>query len=199
MWIYIILIILFFTFCSKAPEKKSKNQKILEIKKIKNVENLNKLVDSYLSEFKSNENNAYYNLFKFLNELEIKTKEQSKNYVIVVHNSYKLPKDIISIIKKYDSKFQDVENIGMSIENEIKGFILHFDKKKTLHEFLKTYEYLSEIYYPTDEIINLQICGQEYLFSKRMNQVLTFFKGDEKISEILYHYNQKLQQCNDLI
>jgi hypothetical protein len=196
MWIYIILIILFFTFCSKVPESKTKEQQISEIKKTKK---LDKLVDNYLSNFNPNENKAYYSLFKFFNELELKTKEISENYVVVAYNSYKLPSDIIKVVQKYEYKFNDIENVGNSVENEIKGFILNLDKNKSIHEFLKAFEYLSEIYYPKDEILKLQICGNEYLYSKKMNQVLTFYKGDEQLSEIFYHYNQMLLQCKDII
>ena len=142
MWIYIILIILFFTFCAKAPEKKTNEQKINEIKRTKN---LDKLVDDYLLNFKATEDKAYYSLFKFFNKLKNKTKDLSQNYVIVAYNSYKLPADIIKVVLKYSYKFEDLEGIGISVENEIKGFILSLNKNKTLHEFLKAFEYLSEI------------------------------------------------------
>ena len=32
-----------------------------------------------------------------------------------------------------------------------------------------------------------------------MNQVLTYFKGDEQLSDIFYHYNQMLLQCQNII
>ena len=195
MLIYIILIILLFTLYSKVPD----NEKKTDINNIKNVRRLRNLTDTYLSNFNPNDDMAYFTLFKFLNQVEINTKDKSKNYVIFGYNSYKMSKEIIEVIQKHQRKFQDVKSIGMSVENEIKRFILNLDEKTSLQEFLKVFEYLSEIYYPSDKIITLHLCGQEYLYSKKMNQVLTFFKGDEKISKILFKYNQKLLQCNKVI
>ena len=195
MLIYIILIILLFTLYSKVPD----NEKKTDINNIKNVRRLRNLTDTYLSNFNPNDEMAYFTLFKFLNQVEINTKDKSKNYVIFGYNSYKMSKEIIEVIQKHQRKFQDVKSIGMSVENEIKRFILNLDEKTSLQEFLKVFEYLSEIYYPSDKIITLHLCGQEYLYSQKMNQVLTFFKGDEKISKILFKYNQKLLQCNKVI
>ena len=75
----------------------------------------------------------------------------------------------------------------------------YLNKYQKLHEFLKTFEYLSEIYYPTDEIITFNICGKEYLYSQRMSLVLSYLKGDEVISPILYHYNQQMLKCQEVI
>lgn len=202
MWIYIILIILFFTFSSKIPNGKTvqtKEDKIEKINKTKGIKNLSKLTDEYLSNFNASENKAYYSLFKFLNEIELKTSQESKNFVIVAYNSYKFPEEIIKVVQKHQAKFNDVESIGISVENEIKAFILYLNKYQKLHEFLKTFEYLSEIYYPTDEIITFNVCGKEYLYSQRMSLVLSYLKGDEVISPILYHYNQQMLKCQEVI
>ena len=192
MLIYIILIILLFTLYSKVPDQDDK-------KNIKNTKRLRDLTDSYLTNFNPNDNKAYFTLFKFLNQVEKNSKNKSKNYVLFGYNSYKLPEEIIKVIQNHQNKFQDIKSIGLSVENEIKSFILDLNKNLTLEKFLRTFEYLSEIYYPTDEIVNLKICGKEYYYSKKMNQVLTFFKGDEKLSNILYYYNQKLLECQEVI
>ena len=195
MLIYIILIILLFTLYSKVPDQDKKT----DVNNIKNVKRLRNITDDYLTNFNPNEKNAYFNLFKFLNQIELNSKESSKNFVILGYNSYKLPDQIIKIVQKHQDKFQDVEDIGLSVENEIKAFILKINKSYTLESFLRSFEYLSEIYYPTDEIVKLNICNQEYLYSNKMNQVLTFFKGDEDVSNILYYYNQKLLECQQVI
>lgn len=195
MLLYIILIILFFVLYNKVPDQDNKKK----IKNVKDIKRLKNLTDIYLTNFNPNDEKAYFLLFKYLNQLEQNTKNKSKNYVIVGYNSYKLPEEIINVIQKHKNKFQDVESIGLSVENEIKSFILELNKNSTLEQFLRTFEYLSEIYYPSDEIVTLNICGKEYLYSKRMNQVLTFFKGDEKLSNILYYYNQKLLECKQVI
>jgi hypothetical protein len=198
MLIFIIIIILIIILNSEKKKNISKKDK--NIKKIKKkITKLNKSTKNFLKNFNLTEEFAYFKLYHYLINLENITKQQSQNYVVFTHNSYKLPDDIIKTIQEYDNNFQDLENIGLNIENEIKRFVLDIENESSLNEFLKTFEYLSKIYYPSDETIDFELCGKKYIYSKKMNNVLNFLKGEEKYSEIFYRYNQELQKCREII
>jgi hypothetical protein len=201
MLVYIIILILLFALFPKTNNVKTENNLKKKEKVLKeiNIEKLSVLTDKYLRNFNPNKDMAYFNLFNFLNQIVNKTKDISSNYVILTYNSYKLPEELIKVINNYQSKFQDLESIGMSVENEIKKFIINLNPDMNLDNFLKSFEFLSDIYYPSDEIVKLNVCNKEYIFSKRMNQVLTYFKSDEQVSTILFKYNTDYLKCNEII
>ena len=211
--ILIILLILFFSAYFSSKKKinnvginistPTPSSNILENNFQKQEESdYNKIelaVKYFLDNLDVNSNLWCFRIFKFFYELEEKVSNENDPEILIGYNSFKLPKNIIKIVKEYSSLDIDVKKCGIEVEKEIKEIIKNTVNDQDLNEFMITLEYISEIFFKNDSRIEFTLCGNSYEISNKLNNTLNYLKGDSEISPILYKLSLKKQECMNLI
>ena len=197
--IIIILIILNLLLRNKKFTRIEDKKKLIkkQNKILNNDIGLGNIVNNFLKSIDSSDKLWCYNVFKFFNELETSFNNYNFNEIIIGYNSFKLPNNIINIVNKSPLLNKDPIIFGEQVESEIKYLIKYFDDKN-VNNFMNFMEYLTYIYYKNDKVIKIQLCTDEYFLSKKLNNILIYFKGDPDISKKLYEYSIQNQECNNL-
>ena len=214
--ILIILLILFFSayFSSKnkldniglnlikqtpTPSSNDYENNVLQETEEVSENKIELALKYFLDNLDVNSNLWCFRIFNFFYELEEKTSNENDPEILIGYNSFKLPQNLINIIRQYPKLDLDIKKCGTEVEKEIKEIIINTVNDQDLDSFMNTLEYISEIFFKNDTIIEFSLCGKTYEISNKLNNTLNYLKGDKEISPILYKLSLKKQECMNLI
>jgi hypothetical protein len=181
------------------------NSKLFDIQEqesedlINNIDKVELAVKYFLDNLDLKTDLWCFRIFKFFTELEDKISSDSDTEILIGYNSFKLPQNIINIIKTYPNLDLDIKKCGNQVKNEIKNIIINLVSQENLKEFMNSLEYLSLVYFKNDSTIAFDMCGENYIISNKLNNTLNYLKGDQEVSPILYNLSLKKQECMNLI